>query len=83
VTDNVWRLNDNFVILGIEGVLNMLNCEGCQELDRLRNLATSHVASAFEDVPNDMHKLAEGSCGGGGNHMDCLRPFISLKGPTP
>jgi uncharacterized protein YhaN len=30
--DTVWRLNDNFAILGIEGVLNMLHGEGCQEL---------------------------------------------------
>jgi hypothetical protein len=29
VPDTVWRLNDNFTILGIEGVLNMLNGEGC------------------------------------------------------
>jgi hypothetical protein len=27
--DTVWRLNDNFTILGIRGVLNMLNDEGC------------------------------------------------------
>jgi hypothetical protein len=32
VLDTVWRLNDNFTILGIEGVLSMLNDEGCQEL---------------------------------------------------
>jgi hypothetical protein len=29
VSDTVWQLNENFVILGIEGVLNMLNGEGC------------------------------------------------------
>jgi hypothetical protein len=34
--NTVWQLNDNFVILAIEGVLNMLNDEGCQELGRLR-----------------------------------------------
>jgi hypothetical protein len=33
--NTVWQLNDNFVILAIEGVLNMLNDEGCQELGRL------------------------------------------------
>jgi hypothetical protein len=32
VSDTVWRLNENFTILGIEGVLNILNVEGCQEL---------------------------------------------------
>jgi hypothetical protein len=29
VLDMVWRRNDNVVILGIEGVLNMLNGERC------------------------------------------------------
>jgi hypothetical protein len=29
VSDTVWQLNENFAILGIEGVLNMLNGEGC------------------------------------------------------
>jgi hypothetical protein len=30
VPDIVWRLNDNFAVLGIKGVLTMLNGEGCQ-----------------------------------------------------
>jgi hypothetical protein len=34
VPDTVWWLNDNFAILAIEGVLNMLHGEGCQELSR-------------------------------------------------
>jgi hypothetical protein len=29
VPNTVWQLNDNFTILGIEAVLNMLNGEGC------------------------------------------------------
>jgi hypothetical protein len=29
VTDTVWRLNDNFIDLGIEDVLNMLNNKAC------------------------------------------------------
>jgi hypothetical protein len=37
----VWQLNDNFVVLAIEGVLNMLHSSGCQELSRLRDLAAS------------------------------------------
>jgi hypothetical protein len=37
VPDNVWQLNDNFAVLGIEGLLNMLNGEGCQELSRLHD----------------------------------------------
>jgi hypothetical protein len=32
VPSTVWQLNDNFIILSVEGVLNMLNGEGCQEL---------------------------------------------------
>jgi hypothetical protein len=27
--DTVWQLNDNFTILGIEGILNILNAERC------------------------------------------------------
>jgi hypothetical protein len=56
--DTVWWLNDNFAILGIEGILNMLNDEGCQELGRLHDLATSHDADVLEDVPEDVQKLA-------------------------
>jgi hypothetical protein len=36
----------------------MLNGEGCQELGRLRDLATSSDASMLRDVPEDVHKLA-------------------------
>jgi hypothetical protein len=36
----------------------MLNGEGCQELNRLRDLAASRDAAVLEDVPEDMHKLA-------------------------
>jgi hypothetical protein len=32
VSDTVWQLNDNFVVLAIEGVLNMLQRIGCQDL---------------------------------------------------
>jgi hypothetical protein len=32
MSDIVRQLNDNFIVLGIEGILNMLNGEGCQEL---------------------------------------------------
>jgi hypothetical protein len=58
VPDIVWWLSDNFTVLGIEGVLNMLNSEGCQELYRLRDLAASCDAAVLEDVLEDMHRLA-------------------------
>jgi uncharacterized protein YhaN len=58
VPDTVWRLNDNFAVLGIEGVLNMLHGEGCQELGRLRDLAVSRDAMVLKDVPEDVRKLA-------------------------
>jgi hypothetical protein len=45
VSDTVWQLNDNFAISAIEGVLNMLNDEGCQELGHLHGLAASCDAS--------------------------------------
>jgi hypothetical protein len=56
--DTIWWLNDSFTILGIEGVLNMINGEGYQELTRLRDLATSRDAAILEDVPDDVHRLA-------------------------
>jgi hypothetical protein len=58
VLDTVWWLNDNFAVLGIEGVLNMLNGKGCQELTRLRDLAISRDATVLEDAPDDVHRLA-------------------------
>jgi hypothetical protein len=58
VSDTVWQLSDNFVILGIEGVLNMLHGEGCQELGRLHDLATSRDATVLKDIPKDVQKLA-------------------------
>jgi hypothetical protein len=57
VPDTVWRLNDNFAILGIEGVLSMLNNEGCRELGQLHDLAGSCDAAVLEDLPEDVHKL--------------------------
>jgi hypothetical protein len=58
VSDTVWRLNDNFTVLDIGGVLSMLNGEGCQELGRrLCDLAGSHDATVLENVPQDVHKL--------------------------
>jgi hypothetical protein len=47
----VWQLNDNFVVLAIEGVLNMLHNSGCLELLTLRDLAASSDASIAEDIP--------------------------------
>jgi hypothetical protein len=57
VPDTVWQLNNNLAVLGIEGVLRMLNIEGCQELGRLRDLAGSRDAAVLEDAPKDVHKL--------------------------
>jgi hypothetical protein len=58
VPNTVWRLNDNFTVLDIGGVLSMLNGEGCQELGRLCDLAGSRDATVLENVPHDVHKLA-------------------------
>jgi hypothetical protein len=57
VPDTIWWLNDNFAVLGIEGVLNILNGERCQELGRLHDLASSSDALVLEEVPEDVHKL--------------------------
>jgi hypothetical protein len=48
VPHTVRWLNDNFTVLGIEGILNMLNDEGCQELGQHRDLAASRGSSALE-----------------------------------
>jgi hypothetical protein len=50
VSDTIWHLNDNFTILTVEGVSNMLNNKGCQELGRLRELAASSDAAVLQDV---------------------------------
>jgi hypothetical protein len=83
VSNIVWRLNVNCIVLGIVGVLNMLNNDGCPELRQLCNLAASHNAAVLEDVPEVVHMLAGGSCGGGGNHMACLKLFAGLMQPMP
>jgi hypothetical protein len=57
VPDTIWQLNDNFTVLVVEGVLNMLNGEGCQELSCLHGLAASSDATALQDVPKDVRKL--------------------------
>jgi hypothetical protein len=46
-------------VLGIEGVLNMLHDEDCQKLGRLRDLVSFCDAGILENVPDDIHKLAE------------------------
>jgi hypothetical protein len=58
VLDTVWRLNNNFIVLAIEGVLNMLNDTGYQELSQLCGLATSSDAFIVENTPNDVRRLA-------------------------
>jgi hypothetical protein len=53
----VWQLNDNFVVLAIEGVLNMLCSTGCQELSILHKLSVSSNAFIIEDVPTKVQKV--------------------------
>jgi hypothetical protein len=76
VPDTIWQLNDNFAILGIEGVLNMLNGEGCQELNPVMLLSWKMFLRMCIGWWGRL-------CGGGGNHMACMRPFASLWQPTP
>jgi hypothetical protein len=57
VSNIVWRLNVNCIVLGIVGVLNMLNNDGCPELRQLCNLAASRNAAVLEDVPEVVHML--------------------------
>jgi hypothetical protein len=48
---------NNFIILAIKVVLNMLNVTGCQELSHLCGLAPSD-ASIMQNVPTDVQRLA-------------------------
>jgi hypothetical protein len=57
VSDTVWQLNDNFVVLVIEGVLSMLNGAGCEEVSNLCRLAASNNASVSQNIPNDVRRL--------------------------
>jgi hypothetical protein len=52
------HLNQNFVALTLEGVLNMLHGSGCGHLHALHSLATSSGTSVLEDVPMEVQKLA-------------------------
>jgi hypothetical protein len=54
VPDTVWQLNDNFIVLPIEGVLNLLYGTGYQDLSGLRELAMSNDVSVVENVPGDV-----------------------------
>jgi hypothetical protein len=58
MSDIVWQLNNNFAILAIEGILNMLHNEGCRELGRPHGLSTSSDTSVLQDVPDDVRNLA-------------------------
>jgi hypothetical protein len=59
VPDTAWQLNDNFTILGIEGVLSILNGEVYQEFGRLHDLAGSRDTVVLEDILEDVHKMVE------------------------
>jgi hypothetical protein len=58
VSGVVWQLNDNFVVLTIEGVLNMFHSSGCQELSALRDMAASSDASIIDNIPSEVQKIA-------------------------
>jgi hypothetical protein len=53
----IWQLSDNFVVLAIEGVLNMLHSFGYQELSALHDLASSSDASIMDNVPTKVPKI--------------------------
>jgi hypothetical protein len=58
MSDIVWQLNNNFAILAIEGILNMLHNEGCRELGRPHGLSASSDTSVLQDVPDGVRNLA-------------------------
>jgi hypothetical protein len=57
VPDTVWQLNDNFTVLAVEGILSMLNNEGCQ-LGHLHDWAASSDVAILQNVLEDVRKLA-------------------------
>jgi hypothetical protein len=81
VPDTISQLNDNFIVLAIDGILNMLNYECCQELGRLRRLAASSDASIVQDVSDNVQKLA-GKIMRRWRKSHGLRPFVDLRWPT-
>jgi hypothetical protein len=52
-----WQLNDNFVVLDIEGVLNMLHSLDCKEFSGLHQLAASSDASIIENILAEVQKI--------------------------
>jgi hypothetical protein len=54
VSDIYWQSNDNFAILAIQGIFNMLHNEWCRELGCPHGLSTSSDASVLQDVPDDV-----------------------------
>jgi hypothetical protein len=83
VPDTVWQLNNNFIILDVEGVLNMLNNEGCQQLGRLRKLPHPATLPFCNMSPRTCKSWRGNSCENGGNHTACLRLFAILRRLTP
>jgi hypothetical protein len=59
VPDIVWQLNNNFTVLTIEGVLSMLNGEGCQELGCFHELTASSDATVLQAGGADSAKVVE------------------------
>jgi hypothetical protein len=57
VSGVVWQLNDNFVVLAIEGLLNMLHSSGYQELSTPLDLAASSDASVIKYVHGQLQKI--------------------------
>jgi hypothetical protein len=78
MSGTVWQLNDNFIVLAIEGVLNMLNGASCQELSWLHELAASSDVSVIENVPADVRKLAVHLVRKWWINMDFRRPLLEV-----
>jgi hypothetical protein len=82
VPNTVWRLNDSFAVLGIKGVLNMLNDEGCQELGQLRDLAGPVTPWSWKMFQRMCISCWGKLCESGGNLMVYLRLFADLRKPA-
>jgi hypothetical protein len=82
VPDTVWWLKNNSAILAIEGILNMLHGEGCQELSRPCDLAASRDVMVLENIQEDVRKLAGRNVRRWWKPHRLLRLYVGLRRPA-
>jgi hypothetical protein len=82
VPDIVWWLSDNFTVLGIEGVLNILTVKDVRSCIGFATWLLPVTLLSWKMFSRTCIGWWSRLCRGGGNHMACLRLFIGLRQPT-